>query len=187
MEMTKLVDAIVAAMGSEEFRFKALGEPQVLKVADLPDVSLMTLLQYGVGRWAQDRTNSTAFAQKKATGNDPTVAEKKDIFDHFITALKNGEVAASSVGAGDPVAIEAIRLACEEILRIAGVTSRAKALAHPAAGKYFTEGKSGGITPNAEAVRMFIAKHDDALRLTERAKAIVDAKSAPEARVEIEL
>lgn len=45
MEMTKLVDAIVAAMGSEEFRFKALGEPQTLKVADLPDVGLMTLLR----------------------------------------------------------------------------------------------------------------------------------------------
>lgn len=170
----------------DSIAYKANKKDRVFNFADYPDESILEVLRYGIGRWAQDRMNSAANRDKATSGVELTEANKERLFLEFDKKLRSGDFGRAEAMSSDPVALEVVRLATAEILKAAGGITQKAAIDHPKAKKYFTMNTSGGVSPNAAAIREFAEKYDETLKLTERAKAIVNAKVS-ETEVEIDL
>jgi hypothetical protein len=80
--------------------------------------------------------------------------------------------------------VEAFRLAEAMIFDALGVKTRKAAIATAGGAKYFSESKSGAITPDADAMRAFIEANPEA-KITERAAAIVAERNAPKVAIKL--
>jgi len=98
--MTELQTAVIAALGEDKLTFKVGGELTELKVSELPDATLTTLLTYGT-RHANDRVNSDKSRGKEAS----------ESLSRWIESAKAGTLGQRGGRVTNPVEAE-----CKEIM-----------------------------------------------------------------------